>query len=41
MTDAPASHQDAAAAAPSGGGDEKTRARARVGLTVNGKYRID
>jgi eukaryotic-like serine/threonine-protein kinase len=40
MTDAPGSHQDAAAAAPSGG-DEKTRARARVGLTVNGKYRID
>jgi hypothetical protein len=39
MSDAPASHPGAAAAAPPG--DEKAKARARVGLTINGKYRID
>ena len=35
--DAPASQPSALA----GGGDEKQRARARIGLTINGKYRID
>ena len=36
MSDGPASQP-----AVSGTGDEKARARARVGLTINGKYRID
>ncbi len=35
--DAPASHSPDMA----GPGDEKQRARARIGLTINGKYRID
>ena len=38
MSDGPASQPAAAGGGP---GDEKARARARVGLTVNGKYRID
>jgi serine/threonine protein kinase len=37
MSDGPASQP----AAVAGGGDEKARARARLGLTVNNKYRID
>jgi predicted Ser/Thr protein kinase len=36
MSDGPASQP-----AVGGPGDEKARARARIGLTVNGKYRID
>ncbi len=36
MSDGPASQP-----AVGGQGDEKARARARVGLTINGKYRID
>ena len=36
MSDGPGSQPP-----PAGVGDEKARARARVGLTVNGKYRVD
>src|SRR5580700_2354034 len=42
IPDGPASQPSAAAAVSQQGGvDEKTRARARVGLTINNKYRID
>jgi serine/threonine protein kinase len=36
-----AASSDGPASQPAGSGDEKARARARVGLTINGKYRLD